>query len=144
VLAYRCLQTQRFSTLSHARAKRTEAVFPRPDSLSWASHCSAAQAIFHRLNQLLLLLWFYSPLLDLGCFFSFLIHIQSVGLLGRGISPSQGRYLHIDIYASSGTPTHDPNVRADEDSSCLRPRGHCDRHPLGVLLYIKVISDTFR
>jgi hypothetical protein len=27
-------------------------------------------------------------------FFSFLIYIQSVGLLGRGISPSQGRYLH--------------------------------------------------
>jgi hypothetical protein len=33
-------------------------------------------------------------LLDLGRFFSFFIHTQSVGLLGRGISPSQGRYLH--------------------------------------------------
>jgi hypothetical protein len=30
---------------------------------------------------------------SLGRFFSFLILIQSVGLLGRGISPSQGRYL---------------------------------------------------
>jgi hypothetical protein len=39
-------------------------------------------------------LWLYSPLLDLGRFFSFLIHTQSVGLLGRGISPSQGRYVH--------------------------------------------------
>jgi hypothetical protein len=29
----------------------------------------------------------------LGRFFSFLIYTQSVGLLGRGISPSQGRYL---------------------------------------------------
>jgi hypothetical protein len=38
-------------------------------------------------------LWFYSPL-DLGRFLSFLIYTQSVGLLGRGISPSQGRYLH--------------------------------------------------
>jgi hypothetical protein len=33
-------------------------------------------------------------LVDLGRFFSFLIYTQSVELLGRGISPSQGRYLH--------------------------------------------------
>jgi hypothetical protein len=29
-------------------------------------------------------LWLYSPLLDLGRFFSFLINTQSVGPLGRG------------------------------------------------------------
>jgi hypothetical protein len=58
---------------------------------------------------------------------------QSVGLLRRGISPSQGRYLHTqnntntDIHASSVIRNHDPSVRAGEDSSCLRPRGHCDR-----------------
>jgi hypothetical protein len=63
---------------------------------------------------------------------------QSVGLLGRGISPSQGRYLHTqdstntelthtDINASRGIRTHDPSVSAGEDSSCLRPRGHYDR-----------------
>jgi hypothetical protein len=53
---------------------------------------------------------------------------HSVGLLGRVISPSQGRYLtHTDIQASTGIRTHDPNVQASEDSSCLRPRGHCDR-----------------
>jgi hypothetical protein len=23
--------------------------------------------------------------------------------------------------------THDPSVRSDEDGSCFRPRGHCDR-----------------
>jgi hypothetical protein len=40
-------------------------------------------------------LWLYSPL-DLGRFFRFLIYIQSVGLLGRGISPSQGCYLHAE------------------------------------------------
>jgi hypothetical protein len=39
------------------------------------------------------LLWLYSPSLDLGRFFSFLIYTQSVGLLGRRISSSQGRYL---------------------------------------------------
>jgi hypothetical protein len=33
---------------------------------------------------------------DLGRFFSFLIYTQSVGPLGRGISPSQGRYLHTE------------------------------------------------
>jgi hypothetical protein len=35
-------------------------------------------------------------LVGLGRFFSFLMHTQSVGLLGRGISPSQGRYLHTE------------------------------------------------
>jgi hypothetical protein len=60
---------------------------------------------------------------------------QSVRLLGRGISPSQGRYLysttqieytHTDIHASSGIRTHDPSIWAGEDNSCSRPRGHCD------------------
>jgi hypothetical protein len=31
------------------------------------------------------------------------------------------------IHALSGIRTHDPCVRADEDGSCLRPLGHCDR-----------------
>jgi hypothetical protein len=34
-----------------------------------------------------------TALMDLGRFFSFLIYIQSVGLLGRGISPSQTELL---------------------------------------------------
>jgi hypothetical protein len=33
---------------------------------------------------------------------------------------------HTDIHALSGFRTHEPSVRASEDSSCLRPRGHCD------------------
>jgi hypothetical protein len=37
-----------------------------------------------------------NPWLDLGRFFSFLIYTQSVGLLERGIGPSQGRYLHTE------------------------------------------------
>jgi hypothetical protein len=52
---------------------------------------------------------------------------HSVGLLGRVISPSQGHYLtqriNTDIHASSGIRAHDPSVRANEDSSYLRPRG---------------------
>jgi hypothetical protein len=35
---------------------------------------------------------------------------------------------HTDIRASSGFRTHDPSVRASEDCSCFRERGHCDRH----------------
>jgi hypothetical protein len=35
-----------------------------------------------------------TALVDLGRFFQFLIHTESVGLLGRRISPSQGRCLH--------------------------------------------------
>jgi hypothetical protein len=79
---------------------------------------------------------------------------QSVKPLGRGISPSQGRYLHTgqhkhrinahktDIHALSEVRSHDPSVRASEDSSCLRPRGHCGRH-YSVLLHIKTGEDTF-
>jgi hypothetical protein len=35
-----------------------------------------------------------TALVDVGCYFSFLMYTQSVGFLGRGISPSQGRSLH--------------------------------------------------
>jgi hypothetical protein len=58
---------------------------------------------------------------------------QSVVLLKRGIIPTQGRYLHkhrtkqTNIRTLSGIGTHDPSVRASEDISCLRPRGHCVR-----------------
>jgi hypothetical protein len=39
--------------------------------------------------------WLYSHLLGLGIFFSFvIIFTQTIGLLGRVISPSQGRYVH--------------------------------------------------
>jgi hypothetical protein len=56
-------------------------------------------------------------------------------ILGREISPSQGRYLHrttqrINVhrhYASRGIRTHDPSVEAGESGSCPRPRCHCDR-----------------
>jgi hypothetical protein len=77
------------------------------------------------------------PLLE---FRNFLFLSQMVGLFRRGIRPSQGRYLHTgqhkhrmnahtDILALNGIWTHDPSVRACEDSSCLRQRSHCDRLP---------------
>jgi hypothetical protein len=52
---------------------------------------------------------------------------QVVGLLGRGISPLQSRYLlrttqtqNAYIHASSRVRTHDPGVRTGEDISCLK------------------------
>jgi hypothetical protein len=66
---------------------------------------------------------------------------QSVGLLGRGISLSQGRYLHIhritqtNIHALSGIRTHNPSFRAGENISLLRRCGHCDR-PYDELCFI--------
>jgi hypothetical protein len=42
---------------------------------------------------------------DLGHLFNFLIYTQLVGLLGRGISRSQGRHLH--------TEQHKQNKHAD-------------------------------
>jgi hypothetical protein len=74
-------------------------------------------------------------------------YTQSVELLGWVIGPSQGRYLrtgqhehrinaHTDIQALSGVRIHDPSVRANENSACLRPlrlRGNCDRQTHGKL-----------
>jgi hypothetical protein len=71
-------------------------------------------------------------------FFRFLIYTQSVGLIGRVISPSQGLFLYIgqhkhrinaytNIHTSSRIRTYDPSVRASEDSSCLRQLGYRDR-----------------
>jgi hypothetical protein len=82
-------------------------------------------------------------------FFSSLTCTQLVGLLGRGISLSQGHYLrtdhkhrinHTEIHALSGTGTHDPSVRAGEDGSGLRPRSHCGRLQSPIPLHNSVLS----
>jgi hypothetical protein len=61
-------------------------------------------------------------------FFSFMIILQMVGLLGRVNSSSQvlyvntGQHKHIlNIHSLSGTRTHNPGLRASEDSTFLRP-----------------------
>jgi hypothetical protein len=94
--------------------------------------------------------WLFQPIQGPGLLFSSVINFPR--LLGRVISPSHGVYLNTgqhrhrisayththtpNIHASSGIRTHDPSVRANEDSSCLRPRGYCDR-PLGIILVTK-------
>jgi hypothetical protein len=87
--------------------------------------------------------WRYSPNLGLGLppwnspfHFGFLDLRQSVGLLGRVISSSQGLYLYtntnahtqtLNIHAQDGIWTDDPGFRASEDSACLRQLGCRDR-----------------
>jgi hypothetical protein len=81
--------------------------------------------------------------------FQFLGSIRHlVGLLGGGISPAQGLSLHrttqhrktqTNIHVPSRIRTCDPNFRAAEDSTCLRPLGHWDRHSM-IIVSIKYIS----
>jgi hypothetical protein len=89
-------------------------------------------------------------LLNLGCFFSFLI-IYTVGStpwtgdqpVGRLIPAHTEQHKHkihvnarnTEIRALSGIRNHDPSVQASEDSSCLKPRDHCDR-PYCCLAYL--------
>jgi hypothetical protein len=79
-----------------------------------------------------------------------LLNVRKLLFTHTVISPTQGRYLHTgqhkhrinahtNIHALSGIETHSPRVRASEDCSCLRPRGHCDR-PI-TLLSIKTKSN---
>jgi hypothetical protein len=72
-----------------------------------------------------------------------------VGLLGREIGPMKGLYLHgttqhrktrTHVHASSGIRTHDPSVRAVEDTMCLRLRGHGDGHVKRLLTYLLTYS----
>jgi hypothetical protein len=64
---------------------------------------------------------------------------QTVGLLGRVISSSQGLYLNTgqqkhrinthmpNVHALCGIRTHDPGFRTSENSACLRQFGYRDR-----------------
>jgi hypothetical protein len=99
----------------------------------------------HPSIHLSIYLWLYSPFLDLHLFFSFLIQCtfdrtswtgeQSVA---RPLSAHRTTHIH-RINAprhgclSDGIRTHDCSIRAGEESSCLRPRGNCDRLILKLL-----------
>jgi hypothetical protein len=67
-----------------------------------------------------------------------------VGLLGWGISLTQGLYLNrttqhgktrTHIHASSGIRTPDPSVRTVEDITCLRPLGPAIREQIGLIYF---------
>jgi hypothetical protein len=109
----------------------------------------------HKLLHLILLLWLYSALLDLGRFFRFLI-LHTVGrtpctsdqpvarpLPTQRTTQTRNKHTHnTDIHALSMIRTHDPSVRASEDSSCLKPRCYCDRQILFNIM--KLIKSTMR
>jgi hypothetical protein len=96
--------------------------------------------MLHRLTYLPTYLPSYgsTALVDLGRFFNFLM-LYTVGRTPwTGDQPSaralpthrtqtQNKCTHRHPCLEWDF-THDPGVRASEDSSCLRPRGHCDRH----------------
>jgi hypothetical protein len=80
-----------------------------------------------------------TALVDLGGFSVPESYTQSVGLLGRGMSPSQGRYLHIVQHKQNKrTETSMPRVGFEPTISVFervkmvhvldRSAGHCDRH----------------
>jgi hypothetical protein len=68
-------------------------------------------------------------------------YTQSVGLLGRGISPWQGRYLHTEQQKHRITAHRQPclewNSNPRSQRSCLRPRDHWDR-PLLFVQELKI------
>jgi hypothetical protein len=66
--------------------------------------------------------------LDLGCFFIFII-LYTVGRTSWTGNQPAASYTQNStaIHVLSGIRTHDPSVRAREESLCFRPRGHCDR-----------------
>jgi hypothetical protein len=74
----------------------------------------------------------------LGRFFSFLIYTQSVGLLGRVTSMSQGRYLYTEQRKHRLNAHRHPCLQWDSNPRCQRlserrqfmPRSHCDREVL--------------
>jgi hypothetical protein len=54
--------------------------------------------------------------------------------------PTQTQYKHTDIHTLCRIRTHDPSVRASEDSTCLRPRGHCDLLYNAIEIYISTAN----
>jgi hypothetical protein len=83
---------------------------------------------FSLLSSDFLSLWLYSHL-DLGPFLTFLIQyiVCRTKPVARPPPTHRTTQKNADIHTSSGIGTHDPTVRADEDGSCFRLRGHCDR-----------------
>jgi hypothetical protein len=63
----------------------------------------------------------------LAAFLCFVIQYTVGRTPWAGDQPVAMPLPNTDIHASSEIRTHDPSVRVGEDSSCLRPLGHCDR-----------------
>jgi hypothetical protein len=96
--------------------------------------------------------WELAPALEHRAeFLQFLNQEQSVGLLGRVISSSQGLYRYtntekhthtqtLNIHALSEIRTHGPGFRASEGSVRLRPLGYRDRLNSLYYCYLKFLT----
>jgi hypothetical protein len=97
-------------------------------------------------------LFFFSlapqPPWALASAFSFMIILwTSDQLVARPLpkhrtTQTQNKRIHTpNVHALSGIRTHDPSVRASEESSCLRPLGYCDwlQSNLPCFYYISII-----
>jgi hypothetical protein len=90
-----------------------------------------------RYNIIYIYICLYSPFLGLGCFlFLSLLHVRQV-ILDEGSARPRPPSIHRTPQPQNKRDTHpclewDSNPRfqcsSDEDISCPRPRGHCDRH----------------
>jgi hypothetical protein len=95
--------------------------------------------LYNFLSSMLLLSMALLPLVGPWPLFQFL-NLYTVGRTAwTGDQSAVARPLptHTDNHASSGIRTRDPRVRASEDSSCLRPLGHCDQHPYYIALLFR-------
>jgi hypothetical protein len=58
---------------------------------------------------------------------------------------TQNKHIHTpNIHALCWIRTHDPSFRANEDSSCLRPLGYCDRPYVIKIHFIIILPCTSR
>jgi hypothetical protein len=129
----RTVQPNNISLLFHVVLGRTyDTYFPSNASVSYSGISGDYKLIifFKRHLQSFMDLW---PTL-MG--FSIYTQRHLVGLLGWGISPTQGLYRHrttqhrntrTHIHAPSRIRTCDPNVQAVVDSTCPRLLSHWDR-----------------
>jgi hypothetical protein len=149
--------TSAFETTCCSRTGLCLSKLPVARSTLFCRLCSFKRSVSAAYSQTVqakpLLTWFYLSIFIHSCcshlehsasvkrFVSlqFVILSYSVTLLGRGISPTQGRYLHrATQIQNKRRQTSMPWVgfestipvfeRTKTVHACLGPRGHCDRH----------------
>jgi hypothetical protein len=121
----------------NVRCLRLVAAWFRSQPGQWTDHPSV-----HRSIYLSIYLWFYNPFVGPWLLFQFLNPIDSrtpwtgdqpiTRLLPTHRTTHTQRSTHTDIHTLSGIRTHNPSIRASEDTSCLRLHGHCDRQGIGL------------
>jgi hypothetical protein len=133
-------------------------------NLCWGTHksnitfcgmCIENHSIFNLVDYLSIIylciyIWLYSPLLDLGQFFNFLI-VYTEGrtprtsdqpvarpLPAHRITQTENKFTQTSMLWVGFEPMIPSSERAKE-SSCLRPRGHRDRHTVRLGIFIAVL-----